>query len=93
MCPIFYLISRIANFDCLRGMKLEFLPPYSPDFNPIELAFSLIKSSLRRKGCPDRNTCPGERSDQVVYDQLTGLVLSISVEDCRAFFRHSGYIL
>ena len=30
-----------------KGCKLEFLPPYSPDFNPIEYSFSVIKSALR----------------------------------------------
>ena len=30
-----------------HGCKLEFLPPYSPDFNPIEYSFSIVKSALR----------------------------------------------
>jgi transposase len=30
-----------------KGCKLEFLPPYSPDYNPIEYSFSVIKSALR----------------------------------------------
>jgi len=30
-----------------KGCKLEFLPPYSPDFNPIEYSFSVIKNALR----------------------------------------------
>jgi transposase len=30
-----------------KGCKLEFLPPYSPDFNPIEYSFSVIKSALK----------------------------------------------
>ncbi len=34
------------------GLKLEFLPAYSPDFNPIELAFSLLKHKLRRAPPP-----------------------------------------
>lgn len=31
-----------------RGRRVEFLPPYSPDYNPIELAFSAIKAHIRR---------------------------------------------
>jgi len=32
------------------GCKLEYLPPYSPDYNPIEYSFSVIKSHFRRSG-------------------------------------------
>jgi len=32
-----------------KGCKLEFLPPYSPDFNPIEYSFSVLKSALKRE--------------------------------------------
>ena len=66
-----------------RGMKLEYLPPYSPDFNPIELAFSLIKSRLRREGFqPDD-----------IYDRLYAHVYCISSDDCHSFFCHCRYIL
>lgn len=31
----------------MKGCKLEYLPPYSPDYNPIEYSFSVIKSALK----------------------------------------------
>jgi transposase len=40
----------LAYWFVARGMKYEFLPPYSPDFNPIEPGFSAIKAHLQRHG-------------------------------------------
>jgi transposase len=44
MCP---LLNCIIIFELLPGAKLIYLPPYSPDFNPIEQAFHSIKAWLR----------------------------------------------
>jgi len=38
------VIDTLAQYD----LKVIFLPPYSPDFNPIELDFSVLKSAIRR---------------------------------------------
>lgn len=64
------------------GAHLRFLPPSSPDFNPIELAFAKLKAFLR---------AARPRS----YDQVTRLV-AIALElftstDCTNFIRHCGY--
>lgn len=67
-----------------RGMKLEFLPAYSPDFNPIELAFSLLKSRLRRVSF-------NEGGEASVVAQLYGEAMSVAAADCRAFYHHCGY--
>ena len=65
-----------------RGAQLLYLPPYSPDFNPIELAWSKLKQQLR--GVKAR-----------VIDQLevaiTEAIAAITAENARAFFRHCGY--
>ncbi len=66
-------------------MKLEFLPSYSPDLNPIELAFSLLKHQLRRQP-------PPTTSDLAVLEYLYMLVFSVRAADCMAFFHHSGYL-
>lgn len=66
-------------------MKLEFLPAYSPDFNPIELSFSLLKARLR-------NVRWSHEGVDAVILQLYGEVMSISAQDCRAFYAHCGYI-
>lgn len=70
-------------------MRIEYLPAYSPDFNPIELAFSFLKGVLRREG---QITREGAGDDYLVYEQLYRHVFCISSEKCRAFFHHSGYL-
>ena len=47
---LFPLLIIDISFDCTRGMQCEFLPPYSPDYNPIELAFSKFKACIKGKG-------------------------------------------
>ena len=64
------------------GARLRFLPPYSPDFNPIEMAFAKLKAFLR---------AARQRSfDQVV--ELVAIALELfSPDECRNFVRHCGY--
>lgn len=67
-----------------RGCELLYLPGYSPDFNPIEEAFSKIKEMLRRAAV---------RTREALVEAL-GLALSaVSREDARGFFEHAGYRL
>ncbi len=65
-------------------MRLEFLPAYSPDFNPIELAFSLLKHKLRRSP-------PPAGSDFAVQEYLYLQTFSIGSGDCKSFYHQSGY--
>ncbi len=59
-----------------------YLPPYSPDLNPIEEAFSKVKHILRKIAARTRETLVG----------AMGAALSaISAEDARGFFVHCGY--
>ena len=64
------------------GALLRFLPPYSPDFNPIELAFAKLKAFLR---------AARPRS----FDQVCGLIARAlglyTPTECRHFIRHCGY--
>jgi transposase len=66
------------------GAQLRFLPPYSPDFNPIELAFAKLKAFLR--AARPRN-----------FDQVTALVAAAlalyTPTECRNYIRHCGYRL
>lgn len=78
-----------------RGMRLEFLPPYSPDYNPIELAFSVIKARFKRHhGDFARSNTTGTNGIDrwEVYIMLLNLVYSITAEEARGFFHHSGYL-
>lgn len=66
------------------GATLRFLPPYSPDFNPIEQAFAKLKAFLR--------AARPRTYDQVV--DLVGTALTLfTPTECRHFIRHSGYRL
>jgi hypothetical protein len=76
-------------------MRLEFLPAYSPDFNPIEQAFSAIKAYVRRKfrHFAMSATTLTDRNDLLdVYQMLLEAVYSITPQQARSFFHHSGYL-
>lgn len=72
-----------------RGARLLFLPAYSPDFNPIELAFSSIKAWLRSNR--DRVNKELESDDGMVYDLFWEAVHSVTVESSKGWFKHCGY--
>jgi transposase len=64
------------------GATVVYLPPYSPDFNPIELLFSKLKSLLRRDAA---------RTVQELWDLLAKLVPIFTPEECTRYFKHCGY--
>jgi transposase len=66
------------------GAELAFLPPYSPDLNPIEMVFSKIKQSLRSLAC---------RTREGLWDALQPVLASVSPADAAHCFRHCGYTL
>lgn len=66
------------------GAELMFLPPYSPDLNPIEMIFAKIKQLLRSLACRTRQTL--WRAMQSVLDQITPT-------DAANCFHHCGYTL
>jgi hypothetical protein len=72
-------------------MRLEYLPPYSPDYNPIEQAFSAIKAHLRRH-LHVLLGAMGEKNDLAVYLLLFQAVYSVTAEDALGWFSHSGYV-
>jgi transposase len=64
------------------GARLRFLPPYSPDFNPIEMGFAKLKAFLR--------AARPRSFDQVV--ELVAIALDLfSSDECRNFVQHCGY--
>ena len=82
---------RVSTVDiCTSGMRYEFLPPYSPDYNPIELAFSYIKGVIRRRGDLVRMEMTG--SDEVaVYQRIHDAVWAVTPGHADAWFSKCGY--
>ena len=66
-----------------RGAHLWHLPPYSPDFNPIEEAFSKLKAFLRRAQA---------RTDEALRAATWAALASITPDDIAAWFSHGGYL-
>jgi transposase len=64
------------------GAELRYLPPYSPDLNPIEQAFSKLKAHLRKHQ---------ERSIENLWDRIGKLLSDFTPQECQNFFRHAGY--
>jgi transposase len=65
-----------------RGCEILYLPSYSPDFNPIEEAFSKIKGFLRKVEA---------RSREALLEALGAAISAITHRDARGFFEHCGY--
>jgi transposase len=63
---------------------LVFLPPYSPDFTPIELAFAKLKAALRAVGA---------RTHEALHAAIATALRQITAADARGFFHHCGYRL
>ena len=65
-----------------RGCRLLFLPAYSPDFSPIEEAFSKLKTSLRRRGA---------RTREALQEAIAQALDLITATDALGWFTHCGY--
>lgn len=89
-CPI-HKHPDIRELIESRGMRCEFLPPYSPDLNPIELAFSAMKYHLRRNGDYARLAMTQLR-EQDVYITLLSALYMITPEEIFGWFSHCGYV-
>jgi transposase len=74
--------ERVRELIEAKGCELIYLPPYSPDFNPIEKAFSKLKSYLR-EACA--------RSQKTLMEVIGDALCTISALDALGFFEHCGY--
>lgn len=64
------------------GAKLLFLPPYSPDLNPIEQVFSKLKALLRKAA---------ERTVEATWRRIGSLLDAFTSQECANYLRNSGY--
>lgn len=76
--------KRVAAVRAIEeaGCTVAYLPPYSPDYNPIELAFAKVKARLRAAKL--RTIDKIENFFGTVHDEF-------KPDECRAYIRHSGY--
>src|SRR3712207_3753819 len=73
--------SRVRELVEARGCELLYLPPYSPDLNPIEEAFSKLKALLRRVGA---------RTREALIEAMGQALDAVTANDARGFFEHGG---
>lgn len=64
------------------GARLAFLPPYSPDLNPIEQVFAKLKAALRKAQA---------RTIDAVVAEIACALPTFSSAECANYFRHAGY--
>lgn len=67
-----------------RGAQLVFLPPYSPDLNPIEMVFSKVKQLLRSLAC---------RTQEALWGAMQSVLDAVTPTDAANCFQHAGYSL
>jgi len=75
-------VAGVREAIAARGAKLVYLPPYSPDFNPIENAFAKLKARLRQAE---------ERTVEGLWSRMGEVLGQFSPAECRNDFRHGGY--
>jgi transposase len=73
---------RTPQLIATAEAELVYLPPYSPDLNPIELAFSKIKQRLRSLAC---------RTVTQLWEVMQSVLDAVTPTDAEHFFRHCGY--
>jgi transposase len=66
-----------------KGATIRYLPPYSPDLNPIEKMFAKLKAMLRKAA---------KRTVDALWDALGELLGTISPLKCRHYFESCGYV-
>jgi transposase len=74
--------DKVRGLVEARGAELLFLPSYSPDLNPIEEAFSKIKSLVRKVGA---------RTREALVEAIAEALGAVTVEDVAGWFAHCGY--
>jgi transposase len=74
--------QRAAELLKERGAWMLFLPPYSPDFNPIEMAFSKLKAHLRAREI---------RSIDKLWRAIGDICDIYTITECQNYFKAAGY--
>jgi len=78
----FHKVAGVEEIIQAVGASLRYLPPYSPDFNPIELVFHPLKTLLRKAA---------ERTIQGLGRCVRSFIRTLKPSECIGYFRHAGY--
>ena len=84
-------LSYLLFSNYTRGVWCEFLLPYSPDYNPIELAFSAVKYHLHHHH-HEFLSCLGSNDSTNVYLALIAAVYTITPQDAFGWYKYCNYI-
>jgi len=76
--------AAVREAIAAAGCAVLFLPTYSPDFSPIELAWAQVKAHLRRAAA---------RTQEALEAAIAAALARVSADNARAYFRHCGYPL
>ena len=74
--------SGVRDLIEAAGAQLRYLPPYSPDLNPIEMAFSKLKAFLKKVAA---------RTRDALWDAIADALPRVTPQDCANFFKAAGY--
>ena len=77
-------VREVAEIFRAAGIELRYLPPYSPDMNPIEMLWSKVKALLRKWECRTAELLP-----EMVFQAFS----AVSRQDCTGWFGADGYCL
>lgn len=75
-------VAGVRELIEAKGARLLYLPPYSPDLNPIEQLFAKLKALLRKAA---------ERSVPALWDRIGDILKCIASQECTNYLRHAGY--
>jgi transposase len=75
-------IPGVREVIAAAGARLLYLPPYSPDFNPIDQVFAKLKALLRKAA---------ERTVEDPWDRIAALLDAFTPSECTNYFRNAGY--
>jgi transposase len=76
-------VHGVKDAVAVAAATVLYLPPYSPDLNPIEKFFSKLKSLLRKAA---------KRSTEDLWKQIGALLDTVSTSECANYFASSGYV-
>ena len=75
-------VKGVVEAIAVVGAEVRYLPPYSPDLNPIEMAYSKLKALLKKAAA---------RTMSSLWEAIAEAIQQITRQDCRGFFTTAGY--